>query len=39
MLNPAEIIVAKHSNGPVGTVNLHYDNQYSKFSNIVDVTL
>ncbi|KJV53592.1 hypothetical protein OTSGILL_0665 [Orientia tsutsugamushi str. Gilliam] len=24
-----EIIVAKHRNGPVGTVNLHYDNMYS----------
>ncbi|KJV74458.1 replicative DNA helicase [Orientia tsutsugamushi str. Gilliam] len=30
-----EIIVAKHRNGPVGTVNLHYDNRYSKFGNIV----
>ncbi|SPR05356.1 replicative DNA helicase [Orientia tsutsugamushi str. Gilliam] len=26
--NTAEIIVAKHCNGPVGTVNLHYDNRY-----------
>ncbi|SPR16087.1 replicative DNA helicase [Orientia tsutsugamushi] len=33
--NTAEIIVAKHRNGPVGTVNLHYDNRYSKFGNIV----
>nr|WP_231967925.1 hypothetical protein [Orientia tsutsugamushi] len=27
--------MAKYRNGPVGTVNLHYDNQYSKFDNIV----
>ncbi|WP_342638089.1 DnaB-like helicase C-terminal domain-containing protein [Orientia tsutsugamushi] len=33
--NTAEIIVAKHRNEPVGTVNLHYDNRYSKFGNIV----
>ncbi|SPM46016.1 replicative DNA helicase [Orientia tsutsugamushi] len=33
--NTAEIIIAKHRNGPVSTVNLHYDNRYSKFGNIV----
>ncbi|WP_371222036.1 hypothetical protein ACA351_08320 [Orientia tsutsugamushi] len=30
-----EIIVAKHANGLVCTVNLYYDNLYSKFGNIV----
>nr|WP_269763912.1 hypothetical protein [Orientia tsutsugamushi] len=30
-----EIIVAKHRNWLVGTVNLHYGNRYSKFGNIV----
>ncbi|KJV50502.1 dnaB-like helicase C terminal domain protein [Orientia tsutsugamushi str. Kato PP] len=29
-----EIIVAKHRNGPVGTVKLHYNSRYSKFDNI-----
>ncbi|KJV56664.1 dnaB-like helicase C terminal domain protein [Orientia chuto str. Dubai] len=33
--NTAEIIVAKHRNGPVGTVKLYYTSQYSKFANIV----
>ncbi|SPM45200.1 replicative DNA helicase [Orientia tsutsugamushi] len=33
--NTAEIIVAKHRNGPVGTVKLHYNSRYSKFGNIV----
>lgn len=32
--NIAEILVAKHRNGPVGTVQLYYDNRYSKFSNL-----
>lgn len=32
--NVAEIIVAKHRNGPVGHVQLHYDSQYSKFGNL-----
>ncbi|WP_375319357.1 replicative DNA helicase [Candidatus Tisiphia endosymbiont of Oplodontha viridula] len=32
--NVADIIVAKHRNGPVGNVQLHYDNQYSKFGNL-----
>nr|WP_231967919.1 hypothetical protein [Orientia tsutsugamushi] len=28
-------MVAKHCNRSVGTVKLYYDNQYSKFDNIV----
>nr|WP_231840830.1 DnaB-like helicase C-terminal domain-containing protein [Orientia tsutsugamushi] len=28
-------MVAKHCDGSVCTVKLHYDNQYSKFDNIV----
>ncbi len=31
--NVAEIIIAKHRNGPVGTVQLFYDNRYSKFKD------
>ena len=30
----AELIVAKHRNGPTGTVNLAFMNQYTKFANI-----
>ncbi|SPR14920.1 replicative DNA helicase [Orientia tsutsugamushi] len=33
--NTAKIIVAKHLNGPVGTVKLRYNSRYSKFGNIV----
>lgn len=32
--NIAEILVAKHRNGPIGNVLLHYDNRYSKFNNL-----
>lgn len=32
--NIADIIVAKHRNGRVGNVQLHYDSQYSKFSSL-----
>ncbi|MDR0329856.1 MAG: replicative DNA helicase [Rickettsia sp.] len=32
--NIADIIIAKHRNGRVGRVKLHYDGQYSKFSNL-----
>lgn len=32
--NIAEIIVAKHRNGPIGNVQLQYDSQYSKFHNL-----
>jgi len=31
--NLAEIIVAKHRNGPIGTVQLFYDGRYSLFKN------
>lgn len=33
--NVAEIIVAKNRNGQTGNVQLHYDSEYSKFSNAV----
>ena len=29
----AELIIAKHRNGPIGTVNLKFDAKYTKFSN------
>jgi replicative DNA helicase len=32
--NIAEIIIAKHRNGPIGTVSLYYDKNYSKFRNL-----
>ncbi|MGX6959812.1 MAG: replicative DNA helicase [Rickettsia endosymbiont of Pentastiridius leporinus] len=32
--NVADIIVAKHRNGPVGNVQLYYDSQYSRFSDL-----
>ena len=32
--NITEIIVAKHRNGPVGTVSLNFDSEFTKFSNI-----
>lgn len=32
--NIAEIIIAKQRNGPVGTVKLRYDGQYTRFSNL-----
>src|SRR5215470_6255802 len=33
--NLAEIIIAKQRNGPIGTVNLAFINQYTRFENIV----
>ncbi|ADE30072.1 replicative DNA helicase [Rickettsia prowazekii] len=32
--NIADIIIAKHRNGPVGNVSLYYDSQFSKFGNL-----
>ncbi len=32
--NIADIIIAKHRNGPTGTVQLFYDTKYSKFNNL-----
>ena len=32
--NKAEVIVAKHRNGPVGTVGLRFDHQTTQFSNL-----
>lgn len=34
--NLSDIIVAKHRNGAVGNVRLHYDTQYSRFSNYAE---
>lgn len=31
----ADIIIAKHRNGPIGSIPLFYDSQYSKFSDLV----
>jgi replicative DNA helicase len=33
----AELIIAKHRNGPVGTVRLAFMNQYTKFASIAKV--
>ncbi len=32
--NIAEIVVAKHRNGPIGSIQLQYDSQYSRFNNL-----
>lgn len=32
----AEIIVAKHRNGPTGIANMRFDNEYAKFQNLDD---
>ncbi|HJD60033.1 MAG TPA: replicative DNA helicase, partial [Rickettsia endosymbiont of Omalisus fontisbellaquei] len=32
--NKAEIIIAKHRNGQIGSVELHYDSKYSKFNDL-----
>jgi replicative DNA helicase len=32
--NTAEVIVAKHRNGPVGTVRLHFNSSITQFSNL-----
>jgi len=39
--NVAEIIVAKHRNGPTGQVELFFKNQLAQFNNIAkrDITL
>ena len=31
----AELIIAKHRNGPTGTVELFFNKQYTKFSDLV----
>jgi replicative DNA helicase len=30
----AELIIAKHRNGPTGSVNLQFDKRYALFSNL-----
>jgi replicative DNA helicase len=32
----AEVIVAKHRNGPTGTVRLLFESQYTQFRNLAD---
>ena len=32
--NKAEVIIAKHRSGPTGTAELHWDGQYTQFSNL-----
>jgi replicative DNA helicase len=32
--NQAEVIIAKHRNGPIGNVMLYYDSNHSKFGNL-----
>ncbi|MGI6074430.1 MAG: replicative DNA helicase [Fermentimonas sp.] len=34
LIGVAEIIVAKHRNGPTGIVNLRFDNEYARFQNM-----
>ncbi len=34
---PADIIVAKHRNGPIGQISLHFVPKMTKFENMVDV--
>ena len=37
--NKAEVIVAKHRHGPVGTVNLFFDAKVTKFGNLASKDL
>ena len=32
--NTAEVIIAKHRNGPTGTVKLYWMGEYTKFKNL-----
>lgn len=32
-VTPVELVIAKHRNGPIGTVKLHFDNKRTKFFN------
>jgi replicative DNA helicase len=34
--NKAEIIIAKQRHGPIGTVELFFDGQFTKFDNLAD---
>ena len=36
VLNVAEVIVAKHRNGPIGTVKLRFDGSLTEFSNLAE---
>lgn len=32
--NIAEVIIAKHRNGPIGTISLNFDSQFTRFTNL-----
>lgn len=36
LIGMAEIIIAKHRNGPTGIANMRFDNEYARFENIED---
>jgi replicative DNA helicase len=33
--NIAEVIIAKHRNGPIGTISLNFDSQFTRFTNLI----
>ncbi len=39
LIGIAEIIVAKHRNGPTGIANMRFDNEYARFQNLDDYSL
>jgi replicative DNA helicase len=36
VMNVAEVIVAKHRNGPIGTVKLRFEGSLTEFSNLAE---
>ena len=36
LIGVAEIIIAKHRNGPTGIANMRFDNEYARFENLTD---